>query len=464
MPVRGLEDTVRIPRTFNIRLGTRVKKLQDGSRARLKVTEEGGYPTETEYFVLSDEEVSKEIRDLYGKEPKAIRLMLLTEYDAIDESRAELSLSLNNRAWRRRGLRCIGHGRAADEADVAYTNDGEWALRIAQAANAVAEKLEGPERKQAPMSGAEVWRVPCLGQDCPKYDRKVEGVKNGEKAMVQAEGHDTDAGCKVNIVLRAFLLHPDFAKIGKPGEREVLGAVQIASGSYNTIVQLRSAFKIMKNFTNGRTAGIPFTLIRKPTTTYTPTRQIHWTLDLNWEPALWQQFATLPMNEMFLTDELRAYRRLINQQPLGLDFDAVRDLYPTTPRLTGEVMPNRGSAAGSPSSDMTQAQGEAGPQNDVTNDSVSGDGQPEPSSALAEQDRFLTLSEVTELRRLFGTRTDPEGPEDDHQNPFPPDVQQKLVNAIGMYNAATGSDITKFSQLTLRAYEYVKKLAAGQPE
>jgi len=446
VPVRGLEDTLRIPRTFNIRLGTRVKKLQDGTRKSLTVKEEGGYPTETEYFVLDVDEVPEDIRKLYGKEPKSIRLMLLTEYDAVDENGHEMTLSLNNRAWRRRGLRCFGHGRAADEAADAYTNDEEWARRIAQRAKGIPELLEGPERKAAPMPGEKVWRVPCLGQDCPKYDRKVEGVKNGEKAMVQAEGHDEDASCKVNIVLRAFLLHPDFGKVGKPGEREVLACVQLASGSYNAIVQLRSGFRLMKPFTAGRTAGIPFTLIRKPTTTYTPTRQVHWTLDILPTPSEWQRFATVPIQEIFLTDELREYRRLINQQPLGLEFDAVKDLYPQK-RLTAP------EAQAEPNGDIQQPlQGSDNPQ-------------AEPASAVtdAEQERTLTRSEVTDLRRMFGTRTDPDGPEDDVANPFPAEVNAKFAAAIELYNQQHGKEIKRFTQLTVHAAEFVKHLAEGQP-
>jgi hypothetical protein len=454
MPVRGLGDVLRIPRTFTIRLGQRVKKLEGGGKsARLKLTEQGGYPEEVEYFVLAPEEVPEDILKLYDKQPKALRMMLLTEYDFADEYGHELTLSLNNRAWRARNIRCFGHGRAADEADIAYTNDEQWALRISQRGGTLPQLLEGEARKAAPIPGDKVWRIPCLGQDCPKYDRKVEGVKDGQKAMVQAEGHDADASCKVNIILRAFLLHPNFGKKGAQGERDVLAGVQVASGSYNSIVQLRSGFRLMKEFTKGRTVGIPFTLIRKPTTTFTPMRQIHWTLDILPQPAQWQEFATLSMHEIFLTDEVREYRRQLAAQPLGVDFDVVRDLYPARERraLTAPEAQVPREAAVDTSASVAGA------------DTTAGDpASPEPTP---EQLDTLTISQRNELRRLFGTRVDPEGPEDDHTNPWNPEVNEKLKAAVELYNEQVKPEqpILSFKQITEHAAEFIRKLAEGQP-
>jgi len=447
VPVRGLEDIIRVPRQFNIRLGQRVVKLQGGGTRTLKVDENGGYPTETEWFVMT-EEVPKEIREVYGTEPRSLRMMLLTEYDQLDERGQEMSLNLNNRAWRQRGLHCFGHGRDADEPDIAYTNDPSWAERIAANAKSAPEKLAGEARKRAPVAGEDVWQVPCLGQDCPKYMRMVEGVKDGKKAMVPAEGHDADASCKANIVLRGFLLNPKFGVKGHPGEREVLAGVQLASGSYNSIVQLRSGFSLMRGFTKGRTMGIPFTLIRKPTTTFTPMRQVHWTLDIVPQPAEWQKFASLPMEETFLTDEIREYRRLLAAQPIGVDWDAVKDLYPGAPRRA-----------------LTAPQAQA--EQVASSASAAKADQPvtEPASTEPEDaDRLLTRGEVTELRRLFGPRRDPDGPEDDNLNPFPPEVQAKLVGAIALYNERHGTQVKRFTELTVRVYEFVKKLAQGQPQ
>jgi hypothetical protein len=65
---------------------------------------------------------------------------------------------------------------------------------------------------------------------------------------------------------------------------------------------------------------------------------------------------------------------------------------------------------------------------------------------------------------MFGTRTDPDGPDDDQANPFPPEVNQKFKAAIDLYNTQHGKEIFKFSQLTVHAAEFVKHLAQGQPQ
>ena len=77
---------------------------------------------------------------------------------------------------------------------------------------------------------------------------------------------------------------------------------------------------------------------------------------------------------------------------------------------------------------------------------------------------FLTRSEVDELRRCFGTRRDPEGPEDDNQNPYPAEVLAKLIAAVKLYDDQHHTTTSKFSQLTRKHYKFIKRIAVGQPQ
>jgi len=356
MPITGLSDRRRLPRLLKIRLGVRRNGGSDGP------------PKEVDYFVFKKEDgATDEILKLYSGTPKAIRMMLPFEVDALDpKSGDELVWNENNRAYgRAHGLKCKGHGGSASEPDFAETDDEEWAKRIA--GNAKAQPVKLPNGR---------YRIPCWGRDCPKY---AATDQDGKKLP----GHDADAACKAVVVLRAFLLHPTDDVSSKDYCR-VLGVAEIASGSRNTMIDVRSSFEVVKLYTGGRTAAVPFKLIRRPMKT-TSTGPMHFTLTIEPTPEEWQRFGMTPPSQVFLPEAKRA--ELAALAAADVNFDSVKDLLPRA--LPAADIP----AESEPLGELVTAD-----RDQVLDDAQRGD-DPDPDPEL---ERELSQLERDELKQLCG--------------------------------------------------------------
>jgi hypothetical protein len=414
----------------------REPKYDDKKRQR----EEGGYPKETEHFVMLPEDVPEDVRNMYGPEPRSLRMMLPMEWDATDPKTGdELVFNRYNRAYgRTHGLRCKGTGNNAEFPGMASTTDKQWAVKIAEASGMAIEEITLPSGHQ--------FRVKCLGQDCPKYLRMVEeeytrdGGGKGFR-MVKAQGVDLDAACKRVFILRAFLL--DITTDPKsPNYCRVLGLAEIASSSYHTMINLQSDFSLMRAFTNGQTAGIPFRLVRVPTTTFKPSRQVHFVLKVSLDYKEVQRWAAIALSERFQDDEMRGRLRQIAASPLAPTWDSVKDLVPQAlldaPTQTGPTSQSieNGGAQGS-------AEGGAqGPQE-------------------GEGTRKLLKGEIAELKQLCGGRVNPDGPEDDRANPWKPETLAELRRIIALYNQGHGTAIARLADMTFDTYLFVKEYTAG---
>lgn len=316
MPIHGLSDRRRLPRQCKIRLGVK-KTNQDGRE----------YPTETDYFVIRAEDgATPEILELYSGQPKALKLMLPFAVDAVDPAtHEEIIWNVNNRAYGSGGLKCKGTGLSDDVPGVAQSSSREWAERIAEVTNQQSSQLPNGR-----------WSLRCLGRDCPKYH-----VTDESGGLV--EGHDGKgapagaAACRALAIMRAFLLHPTDDE-NAPEYCRYLGVVELASGSRNTMIDVRSSLEIMAWSTGGRTAGVPFVLIRRPMYTVTPGggKKLHFPCSILPTPDEWQRWATIPEEQVLLSRDHREELRAITAG--GIDADTVRDLIPRidapAPRLT----------------------------------------------------------------------------------------------------------------------------------
>lgn len=460
MPIEGLSDMRRITRDFKIRLGGRMIKQEGGLPARepkfderTRQREEGGYPKETEHFVMLPEEVPEDVRSLYGKEPKSLRMMLPAEWDATDPNTGdELVFNRNNRAYgRNHGLRCKGTGNNAEYAGQAVTDDEAWAKRIVEVSGTALQKIKYP--------GGERFQVRCLGTDCPKYlvtmaeQYEAEGGQKRTR-MVKTPGTDSDAACKRVFILRAFLLHPEVDP-ARADYCRVMGLAEIASSSYNTMANLQSDFDAMRAFTGGDSYAIPFRLVRTPITTYKPTRAIHYVLKVQLDYAEAQRWAAIPRAERFMADEMRARLRQIAASPLAPTYDSVRDLVPQALLEAPSASSAGSSSTLAPDGDQTVPTPNGGDTATV------------PPPDQTDPDRKLLKSEIDELKNLCGGREDPNGPNVgdnvDRENPWKPATLARLREIIALYNQQNGTAIGRFTEMTRGVYDFVKKYVAENP-
>lgn len=430
MPIEQLSDQRRLTRDFKVRLG--VRKTNAGG------TE---YPTETDYFVLK--EAPDEVKELYRSEPKSLRIMLGFEWNQQSPSGDDLVFSLYNRAYgASRGLKCRGTGRSAEFFGTARTSDEKWAARIEQATGFAPDKFES-------MSGDPMWTVRCFGRDCPKFLHKVRAPDPQNPARqidVLAPHHDADASCNDTAILRCFLLHPstdpdsdDYCK--------VLGVMELATGSINSIIDLQSGFDLLKPYTGGRTAGIPMTLIRKPTTTFRPVRQVHYTCAIHIDHAEAQRWSAVPLQEVFLSETQRALLKQLQSQPLGLTVDSVRDLLPG--RLIGAV---DGGATGQ-AVDPLPATGADIPADPPE----TGSDRPVAPPTDPMDSPLLVAAQLDELKGLAGGPEDPEKPYDRFNNPWKKATLDRLRAAIVAMREDLGiEEPMTLSELRIVHYDWLK--------
>jgi hypothetical protein len=229
------------------------------------------------------------------------------------------------------------------------------------------------------------------------------------------QGHDEDAACRAVAILRAFLLHPQ-EDPRSPDYCRVLGVIEIASGSRNAMIDVRSSFDLMRGFTGGRTAGVPFTLIRKPTKTFGGAgRQLHFPCAVEPAPEEWQRFGNTPLDQVFLTPADRASLR--NIEGAAVELESVRDLVPAapTPRLVGPRRPEPGISrlSAGVEDDDDPRRSAIGAGFDVSGGLEDDD---------AEATRQLVPAERDELKALLGEREDP----DDGASPWTPATMRRL--------------------------------------
>jgi len=436
-------DDVRLTTTVKIRLG--VKKTKGDTE----------YPSEVDYFVLKEDDgATADMRKLYGEAPKSLRMMLPFEAPRVGEpsDADDLVLSIYNTAWGwNSGLLCKGTGKSKHEPGLAQATDKDFAARIASLTKAKVTEVDGR------------YQIPCLGVDCPKYRNMVEIQKQKDgrlqRALVMAPGHDPDAPCKLTILFKALLLHPT-----DPDPANILGVAEIASGSINTIRDVVSGFQLMREFTKtlehprGRTALIPFQLIRKITTTTKVARRAHFTLAILPTPKEWQKYARIPTRQMFLPPETIAELRQLREAEISLD--SVRDIIPRPLELAAHegadlVEIERQAHEKAPAA---PASGPVVPQGTVDREEAvraapaaaaaeeeSKTEEPAAGPVEAEMTRILTEAERLALKDLLGGRVDP----DDETSPSKPETLERLYYWIREFDREHGTDTKRMSQMTV---------------
>jgi hypothetical protein len=349
--IKGLSDRKRFTTLVRIRLGVKETNARGVE-----------YPKETDAFMLSaDDGATPEILKLYGTRTKALRLMLPFELTAVDpHSGQEIVWNVRNRAYGSgAGLKCSGDGGSDENLGAAEATDEEWAAAVSRHTGVAPTKLKNGR-----------YQIVCAGRDCP--------MQAGAKKQ-----------CAQVAVFRAFLLHPT-TNSGSPDYCRVLASCDLATGSFNSIVDIQSGIQLLAPFTGGRTSVIPFSLIRKPTTTYQGQKAIHWTLAVTFDPREVQRWALVPPGQAFLPEAMREdLLRLAAKEP---DLDAVRDILP---RLEAAVVNQ------SPESEPREA---IGPPVASPPDPVAADRQEAVDRAeAAELERPLTQAERDEVKKLFPT-------------------------------------------------------------
>ncbi len=401
MPINGLSDQRRLPRSMKIRLGVRTKNAQGAE-----------YPKETDFFVIRQEDFASpdiftEVIAAYGQQPKQLKMLLPFEVDAVNPIDGdELVYNQFNRAYGLgHGLRCKGNGGSDAQPGTAETNDADWAKRIAKDTGVPAEVL-----------GNGRYQLKCLGRDCCKYSAPGH------------DGKDTPGGaaaCKQMLVFRAFLLHPT-EDPQSPDYCRPFGIAELASGSYNTMVDIRSGLEMLRPFAK-RTAAVPFWLVRHPrTTNHDGKRQVHYTCMVIWSAKEVQAAGLTSPSEVFLPAALRKELKALGEP----DFDSVRDLLPATngylespPTPSVEVV---AATASDRDEVVAAAEAVADGQDEV---------EPLPAVDEAAEERQLTQAERDELKALCGPRQDQEDP----KSPFKPEAIARLQELAQHAHAALGT-------------------------
>lgn len=442
-PQRGAEhrhplyDSFRLTTTIKVRLGVKRKKGDDE------------YPQEVDYFVLKPEDgATQDILSVYGDKPKSLRMMLTTEAPRPHEPSPEdrLVLDISNTAWGwNSGLLCRGTGASQDEPGDAIATDERFAQRIAGIVGAKVEK--------APHG----YKIPCYGQDCPKYRHKIEipDPNNARKrqlvfAPTPWGQRDPDAPCGLSIVFKALLLHPT-----DPDPSNILGIAEIASSSINTIRDLVGGFAVMRRLTasplnpQGRTVGIPFEVIRKPTTTTKVARRTHFTLAIQTTPKVWQRYARIPLSNLFLGLETMAeIKQLLSAEA---DLASVQDIIPRPLELAAHASDDLSAIE-----ERTRASHGKPlvPQSAATTDGEEAvESAVQPESVDPEDDMQLGPQQIAELKDLCGGREDP----DDPQSKALPGVLAKFYSFVHQADREMGREPTRrMSDLRYAHYKWIK--------
>ena len=230
----------------------------------------------------------------------------------------------------------------------------------------------------------------------------------------------------------------------------MLGVVEVASGSRNAMIDVRSSFDLMRGFTGGRTAGVPFTLIRKPTQTFGGAgRQLHFPCAVEPAPEEWQRFGNTPLDQVFLSPADRASLR--NLEGGAVELESVRDLVPA-PRLVGP-----GRTEGRESAPRSAVDG----GDDLCRPAV---GAAVEEAGLGEEDdteaaRQLVAAERDELKALLGEREDP----DDSASPWTAATMRRLQGLAAEAHDHFGTDPAgrPVSSLQVRHARWIRSRIAG---
>jgi hypothetical protein len=135
MPIKGLSETLRLPRLGKIHLGVKVANKSG----------QGEHPEKVDYFVFP-EEYRDSIERICGTDkPKSLDIMIPVEDAGIWASQFYRAYS------RTRGLVCRGDGETAEQSVDVKTGELAW---------------KGADVK------SERRQVPCAGRECPHYQAK----------------------------------------------------------------------------------------------------------------------------------------------------------------------------------------------------------------------------------------------------------------------------------------------------
>jgi len=187
MAIKGISDKRRLPRLGKIKLGAKKKNAKGVE-----------YPSATDYFVCPNE-----VEAVFGKKPRALRVMFPTE---------------DNELWASQWLKCYSATRG-----LICKGDGETATAM------VDQKTGEIASKDSQV--VEMRDVPCDPDSCPMYEAKQ---------------------CR-RVMSLQFLL-PEV-----PG----LGVWQLDTTSYHSIVNINSALDLIRGI-YGRVSMIPLTLSLVP--------------------------------------------------------------------------------------------------------------------------------------------------------------------------------------------------------
>lgn len=229
MPINGLTEINRPPRQGMLRLGIK-KKTQTGKE----------YPSEVDYFILDPETPDKEekarlierFHEAFGEKPKTIAITL--PYSDLDE----VFPQNYKRYGKNTSLKCIGDGITAT------CTETDFAQNL---------KTIGSDARGLPI-------VECRGRDCV-----FSTTKEGNKARE----------CKATATL-SVKIHP----LGG------LGVWQVTTGSFNSIVNINSCIRDLKDV-YGRAHALPLVLERRPQiTTFNGKKTTHYTLHINTDKSI----------------------------------------------------------------------------------------------------------------------------------------------------------------------------------
>lgn len=426
----------RLTTTVTVRLGVKNRSDRTGKE----------YPREVDYFVLNEEDgLTDEIRDAYSEQggklaPKELTCMVPFEppVPGHPDPRDDYTVSIYNTAWGwKSGLLCKGTGADLANPGRAESSDETFAKRIAAA---------NPKGDQAWQAENGRWQIQCLGKDCVKYRLMTEQEVptpdgNGTRIAVNLDpSKDPEAPCKLTVLFKALLLRPP-----APGQEvdpgDVLGVIQIASGSINTIRDVLSGFALMREVTGGRAAMIPFTLTRKATTTTKGARSKHYTLAIKVESRRWQKFSRIPERSMFLPPkELDALKELAEHE---VALDTVRDIIPRPLEL---------EAARGTEGDVAESLHPRVPQGGTVVENNFPEDQPVTAPSGESDDRRLAQAEIAELKDLLGGRTDP----DNIFSAGVPGVSEKLRALIKQAAEEFGEQPPRLADLSVRYRDWIK--------
>jgi hypothetical protein len=154
-----------------------------------------------------------------------------------------------------------------------------------------------------------------------------------------------------------------------------------------------------------------------------------------------------------MNEEMRARLRAIEATPLAASYDSVKDLVP--PALL--EAPQAGQARG-----PAQAPGDgAGTPPGASQGAEPGtQGQAEPGGVA----RKLLKGELDELKQLCGGRVNPDAAPDNVANPWRPEALARLREITALYNVKHDTNISRFTDLTVDVYTFVKEYLASQTE